>query len=89
MGKKRNHDRSASRKINVEIAPGNQEAMDRYIDAYNHRPDRTTPKLGYTDVVNEALDRLLSSRSARARSARATKGRKKGSRGEREESQDI
>jgi hypothetical protein len=62
MGKKRDKDRQASRKINVEIAPGNQAALDRYIESYNHRPDRKTPKIKYTDVVNEALDKLLSTR---------------------------
>ena len=62
MGKKRDKDRQASRKINVEIAPGNQAALDRYIESYNHRPDRRTPKIKYTDVVNEALDKLLSTR---------------------------
>jgi len=89
VGKKHNHDKSVSRKINVEIAPGNQKAMDVYIHAYNRRPERTTPKVGYTDVVNEALDRFLSSPSARGRSARPAKGRKKSSRVEREEDQDV
>jgi len=62
MGKKHDKLRSGSRKINVEIAPGNQEALDRYIDSYNDKPDRKTPKIKYTDVVNEALDRLFSGR---------------------------
>ena len=56
--------------INVEIAPGNQSALDRYIETYNRRPDRTTPKVGYADVVNEALDRFLSGSAARIRDAR-------------------
>jgi len=84
MGKKRAHERSGSRKINVEIAPGNQRAMDLYIEGYNRRPDRRTPKVGYTDVVNEALDRFLSGRTARAFAARADRSRK-GSRVQREE----
>lgn len=46
--------------VNVEIAPGNQSRMDTYIQEYNRRPDRRTPKVKYTDVVNEALDRYLS-----------------------------
>jgi hypothetical protein len=62
MGKKRDKEKPGSRKINVEIAPGNQAAMDRYIESYNHTPDRKTPKIKYTDVVNEALDRLFSVR---------------------------
>ena len=60
MGKKQHADRSASRAINVEIAPGNQERLDLYISAYNHKPERATPKIKYTDVVNEALDRFFS-----------------------------
>jgi hypothetical protein len=51
-----------SRKINVEIAPGNQVRMTKFIAAYNARPDRRTPKLKYTDVVNEALDLFLDAR---------------------------
>jgi hypothetical protein len=63
MGKK--HDKAKGRKINVEIAPGNQEALDRHIAAYNARPDRSTPKIKYTDVVNEALDKFLGARPLR------------------------
>lgn len=62
MGKKREKEKGGSRKINVEIAPGNQQAMDRHIESYNHTPDRKTPKIKYTDVVNVALDKLLSTR---------------------------
>ncbi len=56
-----------SRTINVEIAPGNQARMTRFIEAYNARSDRRTPKLKYTDVVNEALDRFLDGRLAALR----------------------
>ena len=59
MGKK---EKQASKKINVEIAPGNQAAMDRFIELYNHQPDRKTSKIKYTDVVNEALDRFFRTR---------------------------
>jgi hypothetical protein len=62
MGRKHEKGKAGSRKINVEIAPGNQRAMDRYIESYNARPDRKTPKIKYTDVVNSALDQLLSAR---------------------------
>ncbi len=51
---------SLSKKINVEIAPGNQKAMDEYIQSYNQKPDRKKTKLKYTDVVNEALYVYLS-----------------------------
>jgi hypothetical protein len=76
MGKKHEKGKNGSRKINVEIAPGNQQALDRYIDSYNARVDRRTPKIKYTDVVNEALDKLLSARNpvpGRAKKAVATK----------------
>ncbi len=59
MGKKHDKDKSGSRKINVEIAPGIQQVLDRYIDGYNGKPDRKTPKIKKTDVVNEALDAFL------------------------------
>ncbi len=78
MGKK-HRGRSSAKKINVEIAPGNQAAMDRYIEDYNRRPDRTTPKVGYTDIVNEALDRLLRGSPGRAGAGGAARVRRKGS----------
>jgi hypothetical protein len=53
------NDYSTSKKINVEIAPGNQSAMDTYISVYNTQPDRKKTRLKYTDVVNEALDEFL------------------------------
>ena len=73
MGKKQHKD--APRIINVEIAPGNQEKMDLYIKAYNHMPDRATPKIKYTDLVNEALDTFLNAhqRTPRARGVPARK----------------
>jgi hypothetical protein len=73
LGKKHDKAKGASRKINVEIAPGNQDVLDRHISAYNARPDRSTPKIKYTDVVNEALDKLLSSHRPAARVASAKK----------------
>lgn len=53
-------DDDGAKLVNVEIAPGNQSRMDAWITEYNARPDRSTPKLKYTDVVNEALDAYLS-----------------------------
>jgi len=76
VGKRHDKDRAAGLKVNVEIAPGNQTKMDRYIEAYNSRPDRKTPKINYTDLVNDALDRFLSAH-AKAPRARSTAGRKK------------
>ncbi len=77
MGKKHHKDKAAGRTINVEIAPGNQAAMDRYVDWYNHRPDRATPKIGYTDLVNEALDRFLRSGARRGPSRAPAQSRRK------------
>ena len=65
MGKKHDKEKVDSRKLNVENAPGNQQAMDVYVESYNQRPDRTTPKIGYTDVVNDALDRFLNAHGPR------------------------
>jgi len=62
MGGRGKKGREHSHTINVEIAPGNQVRMARFIEGYNSRPDRRTPKLKYTDVVNEALDRFLDAR---------------------------
>ena len=59
MGKKHDKAKGGPRTINVEIAPGNQAALDRHIEAYNTRPERSTPRVKYTDVVNEALDKFL------------------------------
>jgi hypothetical protein len=59
VGKNQRTDRNATRAINVEIAPGNQEKLDLYIRAYNHKPERAAPKIKYTDVVNDALDRFF------------------------------
>jgi len=76
MGKKHDRGKSDSRKINVEIAPGNQAAMDAHVSAYNGKPERSTPKIGYTDVVNEALDRFLSARAPRGGTKAARAPRK-------------
>ena len=65
MGEKHDKGKADSRRINVEIAPGNQRAMDVYVESYNKRPERSTPKIGYTDVVNEALDKFLNSHAPR------------------------
>jgi hypothetical protein len=59
MGKKHHKDKEGARKINVEIAPGNQMKLEAYIEGYNARPDRKTPKVKYTDVLNAALDQFL------------------------------
>ncbi len=48
-----------SHKINVEIAPANLRRLERFIKEYNTKPDRATPVLKYTDVINEALHRYF------------------------------
>jgi hypothetical protein len=55
-----------SRKINVEIAPANRRKLDGYISSYNQKPDRATPVLKYTDVINEALHLFFESRPRRS-----------------------
>lgn len=76
MGKKKKSEGAGSRKINVEIAPGNQADLDRYIQEYNHSPDRTTPKVKYTDVVNEALDQFLTDRGTQKKARGKPAGKK-------------
>jgi hypothetical protein len=62
VGKKHDKDGASGLNVNVEIAPGNQAKMDLYIKAYNSHAERKTPKVKYTDLVNEALDLFLSAR---------------------------
>jgi hypothetical protein len=76
MGRKHTKDGAEGLKINVEIAPGNQAKMDFYIKTYNSRPDRKTPKIKYTDLVNDALDQFLSLHAESPRARPAT-GKKK------------
>jgi hypothetical protein len=52
-------EKDGSKKLNVEIAPGNQMRLEVYMKSYNARPDRKTPRIKYTDVLNMALDTYL------------------------------
>jgi len=54
-GKKKNK----SKKINLTIAPANWTRMKRHIQSYNESGNRTGPKLKYTDVINEAINRYI------------------------------
>jgi hypothetical protein len=62
VSKKSGKEKGDAKKINVEIAPGNRTRLDAYLERYNARPDRKTPKLKYTDVLNASLDRFLNVR---------------------------
>ena len=44
-----------TKKVNIEIAPAVRRELDDYLDTYNKNPDRSTPKLNYTDIINDAL----------------------------------
>ncbi len=44
-----------SKKVNIEIAPGNWVRLEKYINDFNDNPERTASKLKYTNVVNDAL----------------------------------
>jgi hypothetical protein len=48
-----------SRKVNVDIAPGNALRLLTYMRRYNAHPDRSRPVLTVTDVLNEAMDELF------------------------------
>jgi hypothetical protein len=62
MAKKQNKDeeKASSRKVNVEIAPGNRTRLEAYIKNYNEHPDRSKPPLTLTDILNESLDDFFS-----------------------------
>ena len=62
-GQGKNEEKASSRKVNVEIAPGNRTRLEAYIKSYNEHPDRSRPSLTLTDVLNEALDDFFSKRS--------------------------
>lgn len=53
-------EKNSSRKVNVEIAPGNRTRLEAFIKNYNEHPDRSRPTLTLTDVLNEALDDFFS-----------------------------
>lgn len=59
-GKKGSNENIKSKKVNIEIAPGNWVRLEKYIKGFNENPERTTSKLKYTNVVNEALSVLFS-----------------------------
>ncbi len=44
-----------SKKINLHIAPGNWNKIQEKVVAYNGDPSRTSPKLKFTDIVNDAI----------------------------------
>jgi hypothetical protein len=63
MAKKTNKGKKgSSRRVNVDIAPGNAVRLMTYIRRFNARPDRSEPLLTATDVLNAALDALLNDR---------------------------
>lgn len=64
MGRKNQKPKAEPKKLNVEIAPGNREKMESYLEAYNSHEGRKTPKLKYTDVLNAALDSFLQAHCA-------------------------
>lgn len=51
--------KTTPKRIVVEIAPGIQKLLGGYILGYNKNPDRVSPPLKLTDVVNQALDAYL------------------------------
>ena len=57
--KNKKEKKSDSKKINVKIAPGNWTRLEKCLDDYNKNPERTTSKLKYTNVLNEAVSAFL------------------------------
>ena len=75
MGGKTPKDKGGPKKINVEIAPGNQARLKTFMEEYNSRPDRKTPKVKYTDVLNRALDQFLDAHLGALRDRLGKKGK--------------
>jgi hypothetical protein len=48
-----------AKRVVTEIAPAVRIMLDAYITGYNEGPDRVSPLLKYTDVINQALDEFL------------------------------
>ena len=55
--------KSQTKRVVTEIAPGVRAMLDAYVDSHNDGQDRVAPPLKYTDVINQALDEFLPSRS--------------------------
>jgi hypothetical protein len=74
MPKKTNKsEKDSSKKINVEIAPGNRTRLDAFLKSYNEHPNRSRPMLTLTDVLNEALDEFFSGSPAIAQAEQQDK----------------
>jgi len=48
-------EKAKSKKVNIEIAPGNWVRLEKFINDFNDNPERTASRLKYTNVVNDAL----------------------------------
>jgi len=53
-----------SRKVNVQIAPGNRRRLLAYLRSFNENPDRSHPTVTLTDVLNTALDDFFTAEAA-------------------------
>jgi len=78
MGKKN------TKHVNVEIAPAVLVTLEGYIEAYNAKPERSTSKLKYTDVINAALDSFFKLKGVQA----DAKDEKEGKQGKKDQRQD-
>jgi len=54
-GAKGEPEKVKSKKVNIEIAPGNWVRLEKFINDFNDNPERTASKMKYTNVVNDAL----------------------------------
>ena len=52
-------EKGQTKRVVTEIAPAVRVLLDAHIQAYNDGPDRVSPRLKYTDVINQALDAFL------------------------------
>lgn len=51
--------KAKAKKINLQIAPGNWSKMQSLVTAFNENPERTAPKMKFTDVVNQAIQEFF------------------------------
>jgi len=64
MVKTNKNGKNKSSKLHVEIAQGNWERLQAYLQTYNEDEGRMTPKFKPAHVINQALVQFLTERGA-------------------------
>ncbi len=55
--------KDGNKKLHVEIERDVLKKLERYVDAYNEKPDRMTRRMKKVDVINDALAAYLKART--------------------------